>query len=295
MSISSHFSANGISLVPWEFPNELSMEGYLADNPDILMIEGFSEPPKVISFEAKVSKSSGGDGRIDILLSYDSTTFAILELKKGKLEHSHLDQLKGYFSSNGPLFRDDLVTRTEEKSTDITWLGVLVGTGIEEKFLLDVLANKNLGLTDKFTLFVVVLKRYKGGNQSFVSTNVYSTGKVSKPRRKFSIDGEGSYFINRLALALVRKIVLHNPDLNGKDLMEVFNNVKPSPWKSLLQDFNELSGLPDKDQIYFDKEEESVLICGVRYAVLSWWGSEHIDSLTKIARNFGFKVEEMSK
>ena len=295
MNISSHFSANGISLVPWEFPNELSMEGYLVDNPDVLMIREFSEPPKVVSFEAKVSKNSGGDGRIDILLSYDSTTFAILELKKGILKHDHLKQLKDYFSSNGPLFGDDLVARTEEKSTDITWLGILVGTGIEEKFLLDVLANKNLGLDDKFTLLVIVLNRYKGGNQSFVSTTVYSTGKVSKPRRKFSIDGEGSYFINRLALALVKKIVLHNPDLNAKELIEIFKNVKPSSWKDLLLDFDNLKSLPEKDQIYFDKEDESVLICGTKYAVLSWWGSEHIDSLTKIAGNFNFKVEEILK
>ena len=107
MQLYKHFTANNIQLEPFPFRRELSMESYLIENESILGLDNdiFSEV-EIIEAELTLKegrKSKDTDGRIDILASYAQEYLAIVELKIGQLQETHLSQLEDYLQSKNNL------------------------------------------------------------------------------------------------------------------------------------------------------------------------------------------------
>jgi RecB family endonuclease NucS len=96
MNIYSHFAASGTKLEAFPFVSELAMEGYLAENPDILKLSDDDEV-RIVELEKDWKRDGEGRGRIDLLASYGDSTFAVIELKKGDLDLEAFNQLKSYF------------------------------------------------------------------------------------------------------------------------------------------------------------------------------------------------------
>ncbi|MGD1920027.1 MAG: hypothetical protein ACFCAD_14715 [Pleurocapsa sp.] len=83
------------------------MESYLIENESILGLDNdiFSEV-EIIEAELTLKegrKSKDTDGRIDILASYAQEYLAIVELKIGQLQETHLSQLEDYLQSKNNL------------------------------------------------------------------------------------------------------------------------------------------------------------------------------------------------
>lgn len=100
MQIFRHFTANDVQLEAFPFKRELSMEAYLVENEGVLSLDSdtFSNV-EIIETELALKqgrKSKDTDGRIDILATYSQEYIAIVEIKLGQLEKSHLIQLEDY-------------------------------------------------------------------------------------------------------------------------------------------------------------------------------------------------------
>lgn len=100
MQIFKHFTANDVQLEPFPFKRELSMEAYLVENEGVLGLDSdtFSNV-EIIEVELTLKHGrncKNTDGRIDILATYSQEYIAVVELKLGELESSHLEQLEDY-------------------------------------------------------------------------------------------------------------------------------------------------------------------------------------------------------
>jgi len=291
MKIYSHVSANNIRLVEFPFNVELAMEGYIAENPDVLSLaEG--DVVQVMDLEVPLKKPDK-DGRIDILASYNNDTLAVVELKNGDLNKAHFEQLKGYF--DGDAYLENAKDRAS--STKPNWLGVLVGTGIESDFEREVLDNK-YSIKDDIPLAVVVLRRYrdKESNQIFVIADVIAP-KAGKDYSKYEFDGV-VYKKNRLVLAFVKKC-----EMDGRSFDEVcglVKGVKFIPSKPFMKSYEvamKENETPSKgghiSWFYFPKDEDSVTFSGKKYAVLNWWTAKDMDPILKNAKAMGFNVRKV--
>jgi RecB family endonuclease NucS len=126
MNIYSHFSANGTKLVPFPFVSELAMEGYIVEHPDVLKLPDDDEKPHVLELEKDWKRGEKGRGRIDLLVRYGDSTFAVVELKKDELDLAALDQLNEYFTDGIHLrsVADSFELSAEDKKPDrFPWLG----------------------------------------------------------------------------------------------------------------------------------------------------------------------------
>ena len=280
--IFSHFSANSIQLVSFPFTNELAMEAYIWENPEILKLSD-DDRPEIHGIEVKWSRGDKG-GRIDILASYNDKTLAIVELKRGELNHDHFTQLKEYFLKTDYTKN---VSVLGEIMQNPTWIGVLVGTGITPALKKEV--ENGLKILDKIPVAVVILNRFKGENQSFIISDTIRP-KLGKDYSKYSLKGVGSYYKNRLVLAFMQQFILDHPDISYEEAAGIFKGkvhfIKSKP---LLKSYEDAVN----DGSYFIKPDELVKIRNFEYAVLNWWSIEDMQMVSEVAGSLGYTVKRI--
>ena len=281
--IFSHFSANSVPLAPFPFTNELAMEAYIWENSDVLKLSD-DDKPEIHGLEVKWPRGDKG-GRIDILASYNDKTLAIVELKNGELNPNHFTQLKEYFESKEYL---NSVSVLEVPIKDPVWIGVLVGTGISSELKKDV--ENGLKISETVSVGVVVINRFKGGNQSFIiSDTIYP--KSGKDYSKYSFNGVGSFSKNRLVLAIIQQLVSDKEGITYDEILGCFKKrihfIKSKPLFKLYEDAIEDSGY------YFSKSEELVKIGAFEYAVLNYWSINDVPMIEEVANSLGYEVKKI--
>ena len=230
MHIYRHLTANNIKLTPMDFKRELSMESYLIENPDVLILDD-DELATIEILKAELPIKGGRvkrntDGRIDLLVLYGESTLGVLELKLGELTKDHLDQLEDYLSETHQI--EKLVER-ELHIAEPKYIGVLVGSAID-KNLAESISSGCL-IRDSIPVAALTLRRYKGqDNNIYVITDTYFKNLSKRfDRTKYTFN-KGEYGKSRVVHAIFRKYVGDNPGITYSRLESVFSRSLQGSW-----------------------------------------------------------------
>lgn len=226
MQIFRHLTANDVQLEAFPFKRELSMEAYLVENEGVLNLDTdtFSNV-EIIETELTLKqgrKSKYTDGRIDILATYSQEYIAIVELKLGKLEQVHLEQLEDYLTTG----KDHILKQYPDildanLISSPKWIGVLIGSSIEA-----VLANKlvnGYSTTSGIQIAALTIQRFrsKEGNV-YITTDTYFGGKSSsKDTSKYIFNG-AKLGKGRLVIEVIKQYITSKPNTSYAELEKIF-------------------------------------------------------------------------
>jgi RecB family endonuclease NucS len=297
MKLYTHFSANNVLLKEMPFKRELAMEAYLIENESILKLnEDDLGQVQIISDELTINKArneKSTDGRIDLLALYNNYGFGIIELKNGTLTKEHLEQLKDYFNGKEQII-DKFCDYFDGNKNNFKWIGILVGTGIDDD-LLKLIEDEKEFIQDNIPIAAIVIKRYRSENNSqiFITSDTYISQKKIRDYTKYKFNNN-EYGKSRLVLAVVKEYVNNNPKLSLQELQEVFE-------KKLQGSYGVIDTYSHAEEIYKKRNIERHFISpddiiqlsnGQKIAVCNEWGRDNIDNFIQVARERGYyKIE----
>ena len=186
-SLSRYVAANNILLEEKPFERELFMESFLVENPNILSIGDMEVTDIDVEIPIKAGRGrQGQDGRLDMLVRYNSGTTALVELKHQTLitdpttdKKSVLWQLADYLDKIPEIAKEQAVPE---------WIGI-IGSDEIDYILADKIVNKGLyyqsaqgdkqgAFTEKKTagairIGAITIRRFTGAGNSYVLTDTY--------------------------------------------------------------------------------------------------------------------------
>ena len=295
MQLYRQVTANSIRLEKMPFQRELSMEAYLIENPDLLVLDT-DELSTVNVLDQEIPMpdgrpSKGGDGRIDLIAEYGGSTFGVIELKLGQLTNGHLEQLEDYMNNTGGL--EDLV-RQYSNLDEVKFVGVLVGTDISA----DLRETIEGGYTikDDIPLAALTLSRYRGEDGNiYVITDTYfhnESRRFDRTQYRFNGDVVGK---GRLVLAVLKQHVEYNPEITFSKLEQAFpkhlqGSLSLGCFYSVAEAEKKYASTGHKR--HFLKPEELIELRDQRIAVCTQWGKGNIDGFIERAREHSYSIIE---
>ncbi len=189
-SLSRYVAANNILLEEKPFERELFMESFLVENPNILSIGDMEVTDIDVEIPIKAGRGrQGQDGRLDMLVRYNSSATALVELKHQTLitdpttdKKSVLWQLADYLDKIPEIAKEQELTAVPE------WIGI-IGSDEIDYILADKIVNKGLyyqpaqgekqgAFTEKKTagairIGAITIRRFTGAGNSYVLTDTY--------------------------------------------------------------------------------------------------------------------------
>lgn len=296
MRLYRHFTANDEKIKEFPFRRELSMEAYLIENESVLALDddAFSD---VSFYEEEVTalggaQFEGGNGRVDMLVTYSNEYIGVVELKMGTLIEAHLVQLEGYLKAREAILRQHQKIIDEKETPTPKWVGVLVGSGIDP----DLSTKINSGyIFEGIPIAALVIKRYRGerGNVYVTTDVIFNDGSKTKDNTKYLFNGE-VYGKGRLVLAVIKKYIANNPDITFAELEAVFpRNLQGS--HGVFTDKETAIKLSiEERKRHFINEEECVQLGDLAIAVSSQWGIGNIGKFIDKAREFSYVIRELN-
>ena len=297
MYIRKHLSVNDVLLEEFNFRKELAMESYILDNPKVLELDsdGFKDitwvREEIALRNGRIDKNT--DGRIDLLAKYGDTHLAIVELKRGELEDTHLEQLEAYLEHTDQLMTK-LPTVAEAWGVDSDppkWFGVLVGAGIAP----DLMVKLRKGYyVHGMPIGAVVIRRFKEkGNTGavFVVTDSYFPRVVKgNDLTKYLFRSE-RYGKGRLVLAVLLDYVRRNPTTTYPELERAFPHALQG--KELFRTQAEAERIVEEKGTprHFLAPDEILPLKDANVAVSSQWGLPNIGRFIEHARGMGLQID----
>lgn len=295
MQIFRHFTANDVQLEAFPFKRELSMEAYLVENEGVLSLDSdtFSNV-EIIETELSLKqgrKSKDTDGRIDILATYSQEYIAIVELKLGQLEKSHLEQLEDYLTTG----KDQILKQYPDiLDADIIsspkWIGVLIGSSIEAE-LASQLVN-GYSTTSGIQIAALTIQRFrsKEGNV-YITTDTYFGGKTSsKDTSKYLLNGV-KLGKGRLVLEVIKQHITSNPNISYSELEKIFPKTcqGSSGVFATAEIANEKYSTSGRKR-HFIEPQELIKLSDCTIAVSNRWGIKNIGKFIKRAKEIGISI-----
>ncbi len=271
MYLHKHASANNISLDPFPFQRELSMEAYIIENPSVLSLEsaGLDEAVILLSEEVLLNgrNDRNTDGRIDVLAGYGSEYLAIVELKMGKLENKHLEQLENYLRERRQILEKKPDVWDKEVSGDPKWIGIMVGNSIDPALMLKITSGHSF--ENEIPIAALTMNRFRGKDGSvYVITDTYFVERISnRDTTKYEFNGQ-VYGKGRLVLAVLKEYVQRNPGTTYSELGSVF----PDHIQGREMFTTEEKALAKSGTKNFTKPEELIALSDSVVAVSNQWG-----------------------
>lgn len=270
------------------------MEAYLIDNEGVLALDDdvFTNV-EIVDAELNLKqgqKTKDADGRIDILATYSQEYIAIVELKLGQLEDSHLQQIEDYLLARTQLLAQYPSILSVDSVPNPKWIGVLIGSSIES-----VLAEKlrqGYLTVQGIPIAALTIQRFRGSDGSvLVTTDSYFKRPNSKDTTQYLYEGK-TLGKGRLVLAIVKRHVELNPAITFAELEKVFP-------KSCQGSAGVVATVDQANHIYstsgrkrhFLAPEDVIQLQDVPAAVSSQWGTGNIDRLIKRAVELGYVVK----
>jgi len=284
----SYSSIKGAKLEEFDFSSEAALQGYIEENPAVLVFRQ-GDTARIESLEKSWVRGTGR-GRIDFLVSYDES-YAVVELKKGILDKDALDQLTAYLSpeyfkkAEAELFRD------KELPKSINWEGVLVGTDLSLD-LLDRVKEHNESHKD-IPVSVIVVKRYRSGDQIFFKADAYSFSKSKRDYSKWLINGKLETDKSKSVLNMVREYVNEHKNLTIHELKTLLEPLALGRRKKypLVVDVSDI-GVSIRENGYYT--ESAVKLSDGSVAVMGYWTIDEMPHVQKVAEAFKYKIERMA-
>ena len=216
-TLSRYVAANNILLEEKPFERELFMESFLAENSGILNIGGMEVTQVDVEIPIKNGRGNDRNGRLDMLIQYNSGAVALVELKHQTLitdpatdKNSVLWQLADYLDRIPTLAAEQQLTEVSE------WIG-LIGSDAIDYMLADKIVNKGLyyvpgkdrergSFTDKKTagairIGAITIRRFTGAGNSYILTDTYLPSELKQKYVELTYQGE--QFSGRRVDALV--------------------------------------------------------------------------------------------
>ena len=291
MRLFRRLTANHTTLEPYPFKKERVMQAFLMENSGVLSL---GEEPFDVGFvqdeEIPVERlsSKSGKGRLDLLVQYEGTGYAVAELKNVFLDDKHLEQLAEYLIKSNL----DKILRDEEKLEDTQWLGLLVGTGISES----VKTKVSNGLSfNGIPVAALVLDRYRSEHgEIFVASDVYYKTPTGRDYTKYIFAGK-KYHKNKLVLAIVKDFFSKNPDISADNLLKAFPPKLQGNHGVLymLNDAAEIRDRTGRSRHYLKPDDVIRLEDNSQFVVCNQWGVDNLPRfLNHVQKHFGYKIEE---
>ncbi|MCH9845111.1 MAG: hypothetical protein K0U39_06345 [Alphaproteobacteria bacterium] len=277
MQIFSHFTANNIKIIELPFPRELVLESYLIENSDVLSLDKDYTKPQILGAELALQGArKKGDGRIDILASYDNEIFAIIELKLGELTEQHLKQLEDYLRQSQKvqeLIKEQLKEKSHaEGDRDTTnIMGILVGEAIDDDLAKKIKAGYYFenDSNEKIAIAALTIRRFQDEKGPiYIWTDAYFKSN-SKDMTKYKFK-DIEYAKNRFVLAVVKGYVEDHPTIKYSELEKVFPSNLQGGGNHVfrtLEDANER----ENGRYYFMQPAEIIQLDDGKIAVCSHW------------------------
>lgn len=300
MRIFKQLTLNEVTLQSSDFKRELSMQSYLVDNPDILRLNDTNfSTPSIVGEEMNTHSEkfdSIAGGRIDVLVEFEKNLAGIVELKKGKLEGAHVDQLEKYLENRRieleTTFRnfDHDSKERADHSADIKWIGVLVGTSIDDQLRAEI---ENGRVTSQgIPLAAIVLNRFRQGAEAlFVISETYFKEPSGKDYTKYIFRGK-TYGKGPLVLEVVQTFVQENPLVTYRGLINAFPLELQGTGKIFFAPLDKAIEMSEIRKRYFLNPGQELLVDGNKYAVSNQWGTGNIEKfVAHMNAQTDFKIE----
>jgi hypothetical protein len=299
MQIFRHLTANNIKLTELPFTREISMEAYLVENPDVLILDN-DELSTVTILAAEISIKDGrasrqGDGRIDLLARYGDNVVGVVELKLGELTRDHLRQLEDYLSKTEQI-KEVVQKEVETKdSKELKYIGLLVGTAIDQDLSRTI--HEGYIAHDAIPIAALIISRYRGQDNNIyvVTDTIFKNTSRKFDKTKYLLNGE-IYGKSRLVLAVLRKYVEDNPKVTFAQLQKTFH-------KKLQGSYGCFDTLDNAQTIFtqsgykrhFLRAEDTIALADATIAVCNEWGITNIPDFVRHALRLGFKIKEQKE
>jgi hypothetical protein len=287
MYLHKHASANNISLDDFPFKRELAMESYIIENPSVLRLKNISsEIPDILLTEANLlngRRDRNTDGRIDILAGYESQYLAIVELKMGKLEQKHLDQLESYLSEREQILNNNKGIWDAEVSAKPKWIGIMVGGSIDPDLMVKITKGHTFTSSNSevIPIAALVMNRYsdKRGN-IFVITDTYFQEKINNTKQQFMYNGQ-KYGKGRLVLAVLKDYVQKNPQITYSELERDFPKKIQGKEVFTTLELARVQMNRDRRRHFIKPDEIITLNDSTEIAVSDQWGDNFVKFLDR--------------
>lgn len=273
------------------FLRELSMEAYLIENPDVLILDNDDlSTVNILDTEVPIKGGRIGkktDGRIDLLAAYGESTLGIIELKLGELNNMHLEQLEDYLNETNQL---EKLIEGDINKTDLNYIGVLVGSSINPKLAEKI--EQGYLIKDTIPVAALTLKRYRGeDNNIYIITDTFFKNISRKFDRTKYIFNKEKHGKNRLVLAVIKKYVEENPEITFSKLEKVFPPKLQGSWGCFATE-EKAQEIYTKSNYkrFFLKPEEIIEIHDSKISVCSQWGLGNIHRFIEAAKSLGYEI-----
>ena len=229
MNLVTKATLNSSKLEPFPFEKELAMESFLVENSEILDFQDADfSIPEHIEYEChlkdgRCSQGKKKNGRLDIVVNYNNTTLAIVELKLEEINDMSKEQINDYLRN---LSKEELERLNE-----------MVGLPVDNQQVVGILAAQNIAIPIKqkmleklpmsnsvvgeIPVFGMEIRRFKRNADVFVFTDIYRPSKLGKDYTKYKWNGK-VYAKNQLVLAVVKDYASRKAVANLDKLKEAF-------------------------------------------------------------------------
>jgi len=282
----SHYSAKETRLEEFPFRTEAVLQGYIEENPDVLRFRKGDEV-KIKDLEKNWLKEDGKKGRIDILASFGDSC-GVAELKNGDLDEQAFDQIKGYLSDEAWLQKASYEFYDEEDMPDpVKWDGVLVGTSVSNKIISEVETYNDTKNVRHIS--IIVIKRYRSGDQIFFHTEVYTSSKSKRDYSDVWVNGKKTNK-SRSVLTMVQDYVRQNPTISFSELYEKLWDLRERDSRPIIMnpgECEEKSRKPNRNgnptDLPYYRGKDAIEWEGGSAAVLGYWTIDEMDKVKQIA------------
>lgn len=300
MTVFKQIALNGAVLKEIPFKREFELQGYLIAHPELLSLAERNDDFKVkelIGVERKLKQ-----GRVDMVVEYESGKIAIVELKRGEVVMDDYDQLNGYLNDVSKVKEWKSLQDYKRQNEDFDELvskrnmfGVLVGRSFAAKVM------ESLRMSAKHGSIIngLTIRRYRADDNEYLMTEMISNFRA-KDYQKYLVEGYGPFGKGRMVLATIKAYVSKHRDVNYDSLTS--EKLFPAKLRgtrgkwgciSLLDAAKSHAEQTGRKRHFLDEDDVITLKDGTRIVVSSQWGIGNIDEFIKRATDIGVKIERL--
>ena len=277
-------NGEAVAIQPKQFCFELAMEGYVADNPNILTNNQLDlTEPEIKGFEIPIDSKH----RIDIQMRYANDTTAIVELKNVSVGDSALQQLLNYLMT----IRQKMAKEYGEDADNLQLVGILVGPEFDD----EVIKKIESGGQNQDVVYGVELQRYFDDGNWYVFTRWYGP-KSKKDYTKYILNGNKNKPLGkgRLVYEVIKNYLNQNPGIGFTQLKKAFpdslRNKKHQSVKNHVVAMESSVMQDDRFSRYF---KEPLMCADGAIVVSSQWGIGNIKPFIERAIAKGYIINEV--
>ena len=278
-------NGEAVAIQPKQFCFELAMEGYIADNPNILTNNQLDlKEPEVKGLEIPIDSKN----RIDIKMRYANDTTAIVELKNFPVADGALQQLLNYLKA----MRQKMAKENGEDADNLQLVGILVGPEFDD----EVIKKIESGGQKQDVVYGVELQRYFDDGNWYVFTRWYAPKSKKKDYTKYVLNGHTNEPLGkgRLVYEVIKDYLNQNSGIGFAQLKKAFpDSLRNKNHRSAKNHVVEMESSVRQENRFARYFKEPLICTSGAVVVSSQWGIGNITPFIERAKQMGYTIEEV--